>query len=99
MVSGGAIGVSESAHAIKHGSSAISSSAPIIGQVSEGPFLFGEFTIADAFFAPVVCRFVSYKIQIKEKMIKQYMKNIQDHHGVQFWIEEAQKEKPATLVF
>ena len=26
---------------------------------SEGPFLFGPFTIADAFFAPVVCRFVT----------------------------------------
>ncbi|MBO9667837.1 MAG: glutathione S-transferase family protein [Bdellovibrio sp.] len=62
-------------------------------QVSEGPFLFGEFCIADAFFAPVVFRFVSYKVKIKDKMIKQYMKNIQAHHGVQFWVEEAMKEK------
>ena len=68
-------------------------------QVSEGPFLFGEFCIADAFFAPVVFRFLSYKIQIKDKMIKQYMKNIQEHHGVQFWVEEALKEKQIPLVF
>ncbi|MFM6927984.1 MAG: glutathione S-transferase family protein [Bdellovibrio sp.] len=68
-------------------------------QVSEGPFLFGDFCIADAFFAPVVFRFISYKIQIKDKMIKQYMKNIQDHHGVQFWVEEARKENPSTPTF
>lgn len=68
-------------------------------QVSEGPFLFGEFCIADAFFAPVVFRFLSYKIQIKDKMIKQYMQNIQAHHGVQFWVEEALKEKQTPVIF
>jgi Glutathione S-transferase len=68
-------------------------------RVSQGPYLFGEFCIADAFFAPVVCRFKSYKVQIKDPMIKQYMKNIEEHHGVQFWIEEAMKEKRAKLTF
>lgn len=68
-------------------------------KVSEGPYLFGDFCIADAFFAPVVFRFLSYNVQIKDKMIRQYMQNIQDHHGVQFWVEEALKEKIARKVF
>jgi len=67
--------------------------------VSQGPFLFGDFCIADAFFAPVVLRFVSYGIKIKDPGIKRYMKNIQEHHGVQFWVAEALKEKPVRPVF
>lgn len=62
-------------------------------RVSEGPFLFGDFCIADAFFAPIVFRFLTYKIPIKDKVIRRYMKNIQEHHGVRFWVEEAQKER------
>lgn len=61
--------------------------------VSEGPFLFGDFCIADAFFAPIVFRFLTYNIPIKDKMIRRYMRNIEEHHGVQFWVEEARKEK------
>ncbi|WP_347359561.1 glutathione S-transferase family protein [Bdellovibrio sp.] len=68
-------------------------------KVSEGPYLFGDFCIADAFFAPIVFRFLSYNVQIKDKMIRQYMKNIQDHHGVQFWMEDALKEKIGRKVF
>ncbi|WP_413560609.1 glutathione S-transferase family protein [Bdellovibrio sp. HCB209] len=68
-------------------------------QVSEGPFLFGDFCIADAFFAPVVFRLVNYGIKINDKSIKQYMKNIQEHHGVQFWVEEAMAEKSKPLEF
>lgn len=67
---------------------------------SEGPFLFGDFCIADAFFAPVVFRFKSYGIQIKDKGLQTYMKNIEDHHGVQFWVAEALKEKnSSTAIF
>lgn len=67
--------------------------------VSHGPFLFGEFCIADAFFAPVVLRFISYGIKIKNPGIKRYMKNIQEHHGVQFWVAEALKEKSLKPIF
>ncbi len=66
---------------------------------SHGPFLFGDFCIADAFFAPVVCRFISYGVVIKNKDILQYMQNIQDHHGVQFWIEQAMEEKNKSPLF
>ncbi len=68
-------------------------------KVSEGPYLFGEFCIADAFFAPMVFRFISYGIKIKDPMIRKYMKNIIEHHGVQFWVEEAMKEKSERPAF
>ncbi|WP_413944419.1 glutathione S-transferase family protein [Bdellovibrio sp. HCB-162] len=66
---------------------------------SEGPYLFGDFTIADAFFAPIVFRFLSYGVQIKDKMVLEYMNNVQEHHGVQFWVEEALQEKNHSPVF
>lgn len=66
---------------------------------SQGPFLFGDFCIADAFFAPVVLRFVSYGVKIKNPGIKRYMKNILEHHGVQFWLDEAKKEKIPAVTF
>ncbi|WII71200.1 glutathione S-transferase family protein [Bdellovibrio sp. 22V] len=68
-------------------------------QKSEGPYLFGEFTIADAFFAPIVFRFLSYGVKIKNKTALSYMENIQEHHGVQFWLEEALAEKNTTPIF
>lgn len=68
-------------------------------KVSRGPYLFGEFTIADAFFAPIVFRFISYGIKIKDKTALAYMENIKAHHGVQFWLEEAMAEKNATPIF
>lgn len=68
-------------------------------KVSKGPYLFGDFSIADAFFAPIVFRFISYGIKIKDKTALAYMQNIQDHHGVQFWVEEAMAEKNTTPVF
>lgn len=66
---------------------------------SKGPYLFGDFCIADAFFAPVVFRFISYGVQIKDKTVLAYMNNIQEHHGVQFWAEEALTEKNHSPVF
>lgn len=65
----------------------------------KGPFLFGNFTIADAFYAPVVFRFISYGIKIKNKKIQKYMQNIKEHHGVLYWVEESKKEKIDTFVF
>lgn len=35
-----------------------------VSHEAEGPFLFGRFTIADAYFAPVVWRFVAYAIPL-----------------------------------
>ncbi|MGE3933315.1 MAG: glutathione S-transferase C-terminal domain-containing protein, partial [Rhodospirillaceae bacterium] len=35
---------------------------------ADGPFLFGRFGIADAMYAPVVCRFAGYGIALDEGM-------------------------------
>lgn len=60
---------------------------------SKGPFLFGEFGIVDAFYAPVVCRFISYGISIKDPVILKYMKTVTSQPHVSKWIAAAHKEK------
>ena len=66
---------------------------------SKGPFLFGKFGIADAFFTPVVFRFVSYGVQIESPIIKKYMSEIQVYEHVKNWVEGGQSEKPKPFVF
>jgi len=58
---------------------------------SGGPFLFGEFTAADAFFAPVVARFDSYLL-VDHPMTLAYMKAVQAHPAVKAWAADAAKE-------
>jgi glutathione S-transferase len=48
-----------------------------------GEFLLGKFSIADAFFAPVVSRFISYGIDVGE--MKKYVKNITNLPIYQEW--------------
>ncbi len=66
---------------------------------SNGPFLFGEFGIADAFFAPVVFRFISYGVQIQSTTIHQYMERIQKYEHVKNWVEAGLRERPKAVVF
>jgi len=56
-----------------------------------GPWLFGEFSIADSMFAPVVFRFLTYKVAVSESS-RQYMETVLAHPKVQRWREEAKKE-------
>ena len=56
-----------------------------------GPFLFGQFTWADAFYAPVVARFVSYSIGVDDKT-REYMNAILALPAFQDWIEAAKAE-------
>ena len=58
---------------------------------SEGKMLFGDFTIADAFYAPVVLRFVTYGVQLDD-ISQEYMENILALPALQQWIKEAQSE-------
>ncbi|MGE0631107.1 MAG: glutathione S-transferase family protein [Pseudobdellovibrionaceae bacterium] len=68
-------------------------------EASKGPFLFGTFGIVDAFFAPVVCRFVSYGIEIQNKKALGYVDNILKHSSMKVWLAEAKKEKPLVIPF
>jgi len=64
-----------------------------------GDFLFGEFGIVDAFFAPVVTRFISYGIDIRDASVRAYMKRVMNHPSVQAWVAGAKKEKAFYLKF
>jgi glutathione S-transferase len=56
-----------------------------------GTFLFGDFSIADAMFAPVVNRFITYGIPI-ESDIKGYVEAIRNLPAHQTWINDAIQE-------
>ena len=56
-----------------------------------GPFLFGPFSIADAYYAPVVVRLRSYAIPVPP-YIAAYMERVLESPGVAAWIRDAQEE-------
>ena len=57
-----------------------------------GPLLFGRFTIADAFYAPVVMRLRSFALPVPED-VRAYMDRVCALPGVQAWIDGALAEK------
>ena len=59
---------------------------------SGGPFLFGDFSIADAMYAPVVNRFISYAVPVEEPEIKKYMSLIRELPAHKEWIDAGMKE-------
>jgi len=56
-----------------------------------GPYLFGEFCAADAFYAPVATRFVTYGVEMKNSA-REYQQALLDSPGVKAWREEALRE-------
>ncbi|WP_374447106.1 glutathione S-transferase family protein [Stella sp.] len=56
-----------------------------------GEFLFGEFSIADAMYAPVCSRFRTYKIEMDE-VGQAYSDAVWAHPAVQEWLQAARKE-------
>ena len=56
-----------------------------------GPMLFGEFTIADAFYAPVCMRLHSYGLPVPEH-IQAYVQRVRALPGVKAWIDGALAE-------
>jgi glutathione S-transferase len=57
-----------------------------------GPFLFGGFTGADAMYAPVVTRFVTYAVKLDE-VGSAYVRAVMAHPPMMEWIEAAAKER------
>lgn len=57
-----------------------------------GPLLFGQFTIADAFFAPICTRLTTYGLPVPPH-IAAYIERVQALPGVQAWIADALAEK------
>jgi len=58
----------------------------------KGPMLFGKFSIADAFFAPVCMRLKTYALPVPAD-ISAYIERLCALPGVQAWVEEALAEK------
>jgi len=56
-----------------------------------GPYLFGRWTLADAFFAPVASRCVTYGLPLAADGMA-YVEAVLDHPHVREWTEEALKE-------
>ena len=59
---------------------------------SGGPFLFGEFSIADAYFAPVVMRMRTYALPVPAD-IAAYVERAVAAKGTAAWIRDALQEK------
>jgi glutathione S-transferase len=57
-----------------------------------GPLLFGEFSIADAYFAPVVMRLKTYAVPTPPN-IAAYLKRVGELPGVAAWVSDALAER------
>ena len=62
-----------------------------LSQYGHHQFLFGEFSIADAYFAPVVMRFRTYGVFLAPAL-QAYMERVITHPAVARWMQEAQDE-------
>ena len=59
---------------------------------SGGPWLLGEFSIADAFYAPVASRFNTYGIELPENL-QTYVDQVLALEAYQEWLKDAKAEK------
>lgn len=59
---------------------------------SQGDWLFGEYSIADAMFAPIVLRFMSYAIPVSGQ-VEGYIETVLNQPSIIGWIEAGRAEK------
>jgi len=57
-----------------------------------GPFLFGSFSAADIFYAPVVSRFITYGVPVPGFAVA-YMQAVWEHEWLQAWVDAAEAEE------
>ena len=57
-----------------------------------GPMLFGAFSVADAYYAPVVMRLRTYALPVPGE-VAGYMQRVEELPGVHAWIEDARREQ------
>ena len=63
----------------------------------KGPMLFGDFSVADAFFAPVCMRFNTYQLSLPTN-IAAYVARVTALPSVRQWIQEALLEKDFVVM-
>jgi glutathione S-transferase len=56
-----------------------------------GPLLFGQFSIADAYFAPIVMRLKTYALPVTPE-VAAYMERVCALQGVRSWVSDALAE-------
>ena len=56
-----------------------------------GPFLFGDFTLVDAMYAPVVGRFVTYNVPL-EGLVADYVETMMGIGAMKAWYHQAESE-------
>ena len=59
---------------------------------TSSPFLYGSFSIADAYFAPVVFRFNTYGVKLNP-VVAEYAKAMLAHPSMQQWVADSKAEK------
>jgi len=60
-------------------------------KISDGPWLFGEFTGTDAMFAPVVMRIINYDVKLSG-FAAEYVNYVHNCATMQEWIEDSKSE-------
>ncbi|MBW4582909.1 MAG: glutathione S-transferase family protein [Tildeniella nuda ZEHNDER 1965/U140] len=65
---------------------------------ADGSLLFGQFTIADAMFAPVALRFVTYEVPLDD-VCQQYVESILALPAMQEWLQAAKTEVETLPAF
>lgn len=64
----------------------------LLAQQPEGSLLFGRFSIADAYYAPVCMRLATYALPVSAP-VAAYVERVRALPGVQAWIEQALAER------
>lgn len=59
---------------------------------NSGPWLFGAFSIADCFYAPMAFRFNTYGVQLSGRA-REYLQSLLEAPAMQQWLKAAQSEK------
>ena len=59
---------------------------------SKGPMLFGQFSIADAYYAPVVMRLLTYQLPVPAD-VRAYMDRVTNLQAVGAWMQDALAEQ------
>lgn len=57
-----------------------------------GPFLFGTFSAADIFYAPIVSRFLTYGVSVPG-FAENYMQAVWEHDWMQAWVQASEDEE------
>lgn len=63
---------------------------------SGGPFLFGGFSVADAYYAPVCLRFVTYHVPL-EPLLQDYVDHLRATRSLREWVGQALTERDFVL--